>query len=169
METSRLDDIVREFLDFARPQVPQFTPTAINDLIMKLEGFMQPEFSKNNITVENNLATDLKPVSVDQNLLYRAFLNLFINAVQAMPDGGILSISTFSASQEKKKVVIRIEDTGIGMSKEKLAMIFTPFYTDKNRGTGLGLAIAKNIIDQHEGFITVESQEAKGSTFLITL
>ena len=130
---------------------------------------MQPEFSKNNITVENNLAADLKPVNVDQNLLYRALLNLFINAVQAMPDGGILSISTFSASQEKKKVVIRIEDTGIGISKEKLAMIFTPFYTNKNRGTGLGLAIAKNIIDQHEGFITVESQEAKGSTFLITL
>jgi len=168
-ETSRLDDIVREFLDFARPQVPNFTATAINDLILKVEGFMQPEFSKNNIEVENDLATDLKYIYVDQNLLYRALLNLFINAVQAMPEGGKLTVGTFLSPHDKKKVVIRIEDTGVGMTEEKQAMIFTPFYTDKNRGTGLGLAIAKNIIEQHEGAIAVESQEGKGSTFLITL
>ena len=168
-ETSRLDDIVREFLDFARPQVPKFTAIPINDLITKVEGFMQPELSKNNITVENNLAADLKPIHVDQNLLYRAFLNLFINAVQAMPDGGIISVSTYLSPHEKKKIVIRIEDTGIGIAGEKLPMIFTPFYTDKNRGTGLGLSIAKNIIEQHAGTITVESQAGKGSTFLITL
>jgi signal transduction histidine kinase len=108
-------------------------------------------------------------MDIDKNLFYRAFLNLFINAVQAMPDGGLITVSTFLAAEEKKKVVISIEDTGIGITEEKLSMIFTPFYTDKNRGTGLGLAIAKNIIEQHDGTITVESEAGKGSAFIITL
>jgi len=168
-ETSRLDDIVREFLDFARPQVPQLTETQINELIMKVEEFMQPEFNNRQITIENNFAVDLKPVHIDQNLLYRAFLNLFVNAVQAMPDGGPLSVSPSLSTTEKKKIVVMIRDTGIGIAEEKLSIIFTPFYTDKNRGTGLGLAIAKNIIEQHEGSITVESEVGNGSTFFITL
>jgi signal transduction histidine kinase len=168
-ETSRLDDIVREFLDFARPQVPQFTKESINDLIVKVEEFVKPEFAKNRITVQNDLNPDLKPMNMDQNLLYRAFLNLFINAMQAMPDGGTLSISTSLSALEKKKVVIMIKDSGLGISKEKLAIIFTPFYTDKNRGTGLGLAIARNIIEEHNGSIAVESEPGKGTTFIITL
>ncbi len=108
-------------------------------------------------------------MNMDQNLLYRAFLNLFVNAVQAMPDGGKLSISTFLSTDEKNKVIIMIKDTGIGISKEKLTMIFTPFYTDKNRGTGLGLAIARNIIEEHNGTITVESEKGEGATFIISL
>jgi signal transduction histidine kinase len=168
-ETTRLDDIVREFLDFARPQVPRFTKGLINDLIVKVEDFMQPEFDKNQISVANDLDSDLEPMNIDQNLLYRAFLNLFVNAVQAMPDGGTLSISTSMATEEKKKIIIMIKDTGIGIAKEKQAMIFTPFYTDKNRGTGLGLAIAKNIIEEHNGSIAVESETGKGATFIIAL
>ena len=103
-------------------------------------------------------------------MMYRAFLNLFVNAVQAMPDGGILSVTSVSSSEgQRKTVVIRITDSGIGMSQEKLGMIFTPFYTDKNRGTGLGLAIAKNLIEEHNGTIEVESEPEKGSSFIITL
>ena len=168
-ETGRLDNIVREFLDFARPQMPQFTRGLINDLIEKIVEFMQHDFSKKNITVEKDLDSTLKPMNMDQNLLYRAFLNLFVNAVQAMPDGGTLSITTFLSTDEKNKVIIMIKDTGIGISKEKLALIFTPFYTDKNRGSGLGLAIAQNIIEEHNGTITVESEEGEGATFIITL
>jgi signal transduction histidine kinase len=168
-ETGRLDNIVREFLDFARPQVPQFTTGLINDLIEKIVEFMQHDFRKKNISVEKDLDSALKPMNMDQNLLYRAFLNLFVNAVQAMPDGGKLSISTFLSTDEKNKVIIMIKDTGIGISKEKLTMIFTPFYTDKNRGTGLGLAIARNIIEEHNGTITVESEKGEGATFIISL
>jgi signal transduction histidine kinase len=168
-ETSRLNNIVREFLDFARPQVPQFTKGFINDLLEKVEEFMQPEFAKYRITLENDLDTGLGPMNLDQNLLYRAFLNLFVNSVQAMPDGGTLSVSTFLSPKEKKKVIIMIKDSGFGIPKEKLAMIFTPFYTDKNRGTGLGLAIVRNIIEEHNGSITVESEMGKGATFIITL
>ncbi len=168
-ETSRLDTIVREFLDFARPQVPHFTKGSINELLSTVIEFMQPEFSKNRITVETDLNPAIKPMSIDQNLLYRAFLNLFINAVQAMPDGGKLSVSSSFAPDERKNFLIIIKDTGVGISKEKLALIFTPFYTDKNRGTGLGLAIAKNIIEEHNGTIAVESERGEGATFIITL
>ena len=168
-ETSRLDDIVREFLDFARPQVPQFASISINEPILKVIEFMQPELSKKQITLEQNLNTTLKPFNIDQNFLYRVFLNLFVNAVQAMPDGGTLSIASNLAERRKKNVVVRITDTGIGISEEKLGMIFTPFYTNKNRGTGLGLAIVKNIIEEHNGTIDVESEMGEGTTFIITL
>jgi len=169
-ETRRLDDIVREFLDFARPQVPNFSKISINDLLEKVMVFMQPEFANNQIKLETDLDPDLEPLDIDQNMMYRAFLNLFVNAVQAMPDGGILSVSSVSSGVGQREiVVIRITDSGIGMSQEKLGMIFTPFYTDKNRGTGLGLAIAKNLIEEHNGTIEVESEPEKGSSFIITL
>jgi len=168
-ETSRLDDIVREFLDFARPQIPQFTKGSINDLILKVMEFMKTEFAKNRITVRTDLNPAIKPMNIDQNLFYRALLNLFINALQAMPDGGTLSINSSFAQDNRKNIHIMIQDTGIGISKEKLPMIFTPFYTDKNRGTGLGLAIAQNIINEHNGSIDVESETGKGTTFIITL
>ncbi len=168
-ETGRLDNIVREFLDFARPQAPQFSKESINDLIMKVEKFMQPEFAKNGIMVENNLHPHLAPMDMDQNFLYRALLNLFVNAVQAMQNGGTLSVSTSLSKEDRNKVIIRIKDTGVGIAQEKRAMIFTPFYTDKNRGSGLGLAIVKNIIEEHNGTIAVESEVGQGSTFIITL
>jgi len=168
-ETSRLDDIVREFLDFARPQVPNFIKGSINELLLKVLEFIKPEFDKNQIRVETDLHDDIEPMDMDQNLLYRAFLNLFINAVQAMPDGGLLSITSSYSPEDKEKILVLIKDTGIGIAQEKLSLIFTPFYTDKNRGTGLGLAIAKNIIEEHNGSIGVESEIGKGATFIITL
>jgi signal transduction histidine kinase len=168
-ETSRLDDIVREFLDFARPQVPDFTKGSINELLLKVLEFMEPEFTKNRIELETVLQEDLPPVSMDQNLLYRAFLNLLVNAVQAMPDGGTLTVTSSYDSTDDGSIQVMIRDTGIGIGKDRLPVIFTPFYTDKNRGTGLGLAIAKNIITEHNGTITVESDTGKGATFIITL
>ena len=109
-------------------------------------------------------------MDIDQNLLYRAFLNLFVNAIHAMPEGGTLSVTSSLASEgQKKNIVIRITDTGIGISEKKLGMIFTPFYTNKNRGTGLGLAIVKNIIEEHNGSIDVQSEIGEGTTFIITL
>jgi two-component system sensor histidine kinase HydH len=169
-ETSRLDDIVREFLDFARPQIPHFATATINDPLKKVIEFMQPELAKKQVTLEQNLDPIPAPVDIDQNLLYRAFLNLFVNAIHAMPEGGTLSVTSSLASEgQKKSIVIRITDTGIGISEEKLGMIFTPFYTNKNRGTGLGLAIVKNIIEEHNGSIDVQSERGEGTTFIITL
>jgi len=169
-ETSRLDNIVREFLDFARPQILNLASALINEPVLKVIEFMQPELAKKNIKLEQKLDPQISPIFIDQNLLYRVFLNLFVNAVQATPDGGTLSIeSSLVGKGRTKNVVVKVTDTGIGIAEDKMGMIFTPFYTNKNRGTGLGLAIVKNIIEEHDGTIEVESKEGEGTTFIITL
>jgi signal transduction histidine kinase len=168
-ETSRLDEIVREFLDFARPQVPKLTSSSLNELLLKVAEFMQPEFARQKIDFEDHLDNSLAPKDIDQSLLYRAFLNLFVNAVQAMPDGGSIIATSGPSNKTKNGAVISIRDTGVGISKEKQGMIFTPFYTNKNRGTGLGLAISQNIIEGHNGTIEVESEVGQGATFIINL
>jgi len=169
-ETSRLDNIVREFLDFARPQVLNFASASINDPVLKVIEFIQPELAKKNINLEQNLDPEIYSIDIDQNMLYRVFLNLFVNAVQALPDGGTLSIESSQIRKGRtENVIVKVADTGIGIAEEKLGMIFTPFYTNKNRGTGLGLAIVKNIIEEHNGTIDVESKIGGGTTFIITL
>jgi signal transduction histidine kinase len=168
-ETGRLDEIVREFLDFARPQVPELTSNSINDLLLKVTEFMQPEFVRRNIQLEKQLDNTISPMDLDSNMLYRAFLNLFINAIQAMPEGGTIILTSNPSPKRKNGAVITISDTGKGIPKEKQEVIFTPFYTDKNRGTGLGLSIARNIFEGHNGSITVESEEGQGANFIISL
>jgi signal transduction histidine kinase len=167
-ETHRLDGIVMEFLDFARPQTPNLSKTNINELIMKVIQFMRPEFDKHAIKTAIDLAPTLPPTPADPNLLYRAFLNIMVNAVQAMDQGGTLAVASWTVPG-RDAIRIMINDTGSGIPEEKMEMIFNPFYTDKNRGTGLGLAIVKNIIDSHQGSIAVESLPGESTTFTIEL
>jgi len=166
-ETHRLDGIVMEFLDFARPQTPDLTKTDVNDILTKVVRFMGPELDKHQVKPMIDLSPALPMVPADANLLYRAFLNILVNAVQAMDQGGTLTVATGRANRDA--VRITISDTGIGIPEENMELIFNPFYTDKNRGTGLGLAIVKNIIDSHNGIIEVDSQPGVFTTFTITL
>ena len=168
-ETSRLDGIVREFLDFARPQVPRLSKVAVGDVLKKIMGFMEPHFAKSHIEVETDLNATTPVIDADPDLLYRVYLNIIINAVQAMPDGGRLTVRCRPRGTGKGKIVTEISDTGTGMSPEVQEQIFTPFFTEKTRGTGLGLAIAENIIGSHNGTISVDSERGKGTTFRITL
>jgi signal transduction histidine kinase len=167
-ETSRLDGIVREFLDFARPQHLNADYAFVSDVLRRSLAFMGPEFEKGRITVHDTIASTAPQIRIDSNQLHQAFLNLLVNALHSMPKGGELRVSTAEDSK-KKRQYIRIEDTGVGMSAEVSKQIFKPFYTKKNRGTGLGLTIVKNIIEAHAGTITVESKEGEGTTFLIDL
>lgn len=166
-ETSRLDNIVREFLDFARPQDPKKNLLVVNKGLVKAVTFMAPEFEKHKIKVDMDLDEALDPVPLDENLIYRVYLNILVNAVQAMPDGGSLAVR--SLRDGKKGVKIEITDQGVGIPDDKLQQIFTPFYTDKSRGTGLGLAIVKNVVDSHGGRLEVESREGVGTTFRLIL
>lgn len=167
-ETTRLDGIVREFLDFARPQTPKLAPCQVNGVLLKGVQFMEAEFAKHNIAVSTAFDETLPEVRADEGLLYRAFLNIMVNAVQAMPEGGPLSVTTRRAHRHDR-IVVAIADAGVGIRSDKLSLIFTPFYTDKIRGTGLGLAIVKNIVSSHDGTITVMSQEGKGTTIRVEL
>lgn len=167
-ETSRLDRIVREFLDFARPKELTLAPASLNELIRRLLAFMEPNFQEKEIRLTLRLDAELPEILMDGEQIYQVLFNIVFNAVHAMSEqGGILIIRT--AVLPDGRVSAEIADTGCGMSKDKLAQIFTPFYTDKNRGTGLGLAITKNIIDKHGGSIAVQSREGAGTTFTVSL
>ncbi|WP_228721381.1 two-component system sensor histidine kinase NtrB [Desulfosediminicola ganghwensis] len=166
-ETSRLNDIVIEFLDFARPQAPKLAMGDVNVLMEKVLNFASPMIKEQNVELEIDLATDLPLIPIDDAQLYRALLNILINGLQAMEQGGKLKVATLVNSSEN--LVIAIEDSGPGMDSDKLDKIFTPFFTDKHKGTGLGLAITKNIVESHNGAIHVESTLNEGTTFSIEL
>ncbi len=166
-ETTRLDGIVREFLDFARPKEPKLNKININDVLKKVTGFMGPEFFKRKIVVKVDLHRKLHDITADFDLLYQAYLNILMNSLQAM-DGGTIYISS-RPGKGNRGVTLTISDSGQGMPDEILSQMFTPFFTSKNRGTGLGLAIVKNIIDSHHGTISVFSEIGKGTEFTIEL
>ena len=167
-ETSRLDGIVRQFLDFARPRDLYRSSGSLNGVVERLVSFMEPEFQQKGVRVSTRLAEGLPDMLLDAEQMYQVALNVVFNAIQAMPEGGDLALTT-ALLPEEKAVTLEVTDTGLGIPEEKLAQIFTPFYTDKNRGTGLGLAIAKNIVEKHRGSITVSSQPGEGSAFRVTL
>jgi len=165
-ETSRLDGIVREFLDFARPNDPRMKPVRLNNLVERVARFMQPEFEKKSVEAELILEPELPEIPLDEEQIYQVLLNMIINSIQAMQDGGKITLRT-RVNPGDKSIELIVADNGMGMHADKINQIFTPFFTDKNRGSGLGLAIAKNIIDKHEGRIEVSSQEGEGSQFTI--
>ena len=167
-ETSRLDAIVREFLDFARPREAKMATRSLNAVIERVLRFMEPEVKQKSVVVHTTLG-DLPEIFMDSEQFYQVVFNIVFNATQAMPYGGDIMVHT-RIDQEQDTAVLEITDTGIGIAPEKIGQIFTPFYTDKNRGTGLGLTIAKNIVEQqHQGAITVTSRPDEGSTFTVTL
>ncbi len=166
-ETVRLNNIVVEFLDFARPQKAQLKPASVNEVVRKVLDFLLHELKRQQIDLVTDLAPDVPQNPLDPDLFYRALLNILMNSLQAMSENGQLQVTTRRAESGGTELTIR--DTGIGMSAEKLEQIFTPFFTDKNKGTGLGLAISKSIIDSHDGQIAVLSEEGKGTSFTITL
>jgi signal transduction histidine kinase len=166
-ETSRLDGIVREFLDFARPREVEKKIGSINPVVERLLRFMEPELQQKSVLVTVALDDALPEIFFDSEQIYQVLFNIVFNAIQAMPDGGELLVRTSPAGPEQ--VVVELSDTGMGIAPEKLEQIFTPFYTEKNRGTGLGLTIAKSIVDKHAGRIEVSSTPGAGSTFRIFL
>ncbi len=166
-ETMRLNNIVVEFLDFARPQKVHFQPSSVNEVVRKVLDFLSHELKRQHIELIADLAPDVPENKLDPDLFYRAVLNISMNSLQAMKENGQLQVSTCRSESGGTELTIR--DTGSGMSEDKIDQIFTPFFTDKNKGTGLGLAITKSIIDSHDGQITVHSEEGKGASFTITL
>ncbi|MFA7453389.1 MAG: ATP-binding protein [Desulfobulbaceae bacterium] len=164
-ETTRLDGIVREFLDFARPRDLRLEPVSLNRLIERVGRFMAPELEARSVRLEKRLDPGLPERLLDEEQIYQVLLNMILNAIQTMPEGGTLTMTTRLSNEGGME--LEVADTGVGMAADKLEQVFKPFFTDKHRGSGLGLAIAKNIIDKHQGRITVSSVEGRGSRFSI--
>jgi signal transduction histidine kinase len=171
-ESTRLNGILTEFLDFARPKVPRISECRIEDVLDRNLNVIAPTCAQGGIEIEREYMTTAYTLNADQDLLYRAFVNLFVNAVQAMPEGGRLTVRTNFAPGGKngpQQVEVRIQDTGPGIPKDLRGKIFNPFFTTREKGTGLGLAIVRSVIDSHHGEIFVESEPGEGTAVVIRL
>ena len=164
-EVERLDRMVDEFHQFARMPHPERRLSDLNQVVQNVVNLYAKSVEK--IQIKVNLAPNLPPFLFDSEQIAQTLGNLIKNAIEAMPDGGTLTISTQLVNEVKLQ--IKIQDTGIGMSPETLAQIFAPYYTTKDTGTGLGLAIVQRIITDHDGEIFVESEEGIGTTLWIEL
>jgi signal transduction histidine kinase len=163
LEIKNMDVIISELLAFAKPTVLNTSSVDLNDLVNKTVSTVTE--GNDRIKVLISTAGTLY-VKGDEVLLKQALANLFINAVESMPEGGSLEVTTGSVND---KVIITVEDTGHGIPDNIKSKIFLPFYTTKEKGIGLGLALVQKIIVSHGGIIDVESREGEGSTFRITL
>ena len=166
-EINNLKTIIGRFSEFSRMPQPQRQPTQVNDVLRSvLRVFHAQLQEKNQVAVRTELADTLPEISADPDLLHRALQNLVLNAIDAMPEGGELTIRSATLSDG---VEISVSDTGSGLTQEECGRLFTPYYTTKQHGTGLGLAIVQSVVSDHGGKISVESTKEKGTTFRIEL
>jgi len=167
-ETIRCREIIQELLDFSREREPKKTLVNINDVIGKALNILENEFKLNHINVETDLSEEMVNSFLDENQMEQVFVNLLINAVEAMDEGGRIRIKT-RRGPEGKCMKIEFEDNGCGLPKEALDQIFEPFFSTKPKGTGLGLAISYGIVQTHLGDIRAYSEPGKGTSFVIEI
>jgi nitrogen fixation/metabolism regulation signal transduction histidine kinase len=165
-ELANLKSIVSRFSDFAKMPPPDRQPAQINNIVRGVLKLFQAQFTSTGISVEAALAPDLPEIHVDAEQLHRAMQNLVLNALDAMPSGGTLSVRT---TCDNHTVRMEVSDTGQGLTKEECERLFTPYYTTKHHGTGLGLAIVQSVVSDHGGSITVSSDVGRGATFRMEL
>src|ERR1700687_2687430 len=172
-EIDNLKTIVGRFSEFSRMPQPQRQPTQVNEVVRSVLRVFHAQLrgndndkEKNQISVHTKLAEALPEISADPDLLHRALQNLVLNAIDAMPQGGVLAIRTATLGD---RIEISVSDTGSGLTPEECGRLFTPYYTTKQHGTGLGLAIVQSVVSDHGGKISVESTKEKGTTFRIEL
>ena len=169
-QISRLDKTVNDLLFFGKPTAPEPTCTDINSALRKILVFASQHRGGKNIEKRLELGEDLPPVYVDPKQIQQVFLNLFLNAVQAMQQGGTLTVQSGLAQCGGVEMVrVNVIDTGPGIPQNILDKIFTPFFTTKAQGTGLGLAISHRLIEQQRGRLSVVSEDGKGTTFTVEL
>jgi signal transduction histidine kinase len=166
-QVRRLDDVVQGFMKFTRPEDLQLQPVALAAVIERLRPVLDAEAAKRGVDVRIDVPADLPPVAGDPNLLEQAFLNLGLNACQAMPDGGRLRIAARTAPG--RLVAVEVEDTGVGIPPEHLAQIFDLYFTTKPQGSGIGLSLVFRTVQLHDGDIEVQSTPGRGTTFKILL
>ncbi len=165
-EIERIDFIVSEFMLLAKPKVLKFNSKNINAILSQTITFLKTEAKYKKVLIETELEQKDLIVQCDENQLKQVFLNLIKNAIEAMPNGGVLAITSKLVGNS---VIIEFKDQGVGIPKEKLEKLGEPFYSTKEHGNGLGLMVCFKIINDHKGEVKVESEEKVGTTFTITL
>jgi signal transduction histidine kinase len=165
-EIDRLEEILNDFLRFARLPQPTFEKNNIAILVNELLDFTEPEAQQLNINIKRDINPDLPEIYLDSGQIKQALLNLILNAYQSMSSGGELTVKVYKTDSH---VSIDVTDTGEGIPTERIGKLFNLFYSTKENGTGLGLSITKRIMDMHNGEIRIKSEEGKGSTFSMIL
>jgi len=168
-EIDRLNDLLRTFFSFAKPRRLDLTSCRIEDIIKEVKGLLAKEAEKMRITIKEVYDGNLPPVPLDANQMQQVFMNLFLNALDAMPVGGTLTVEINKRDSQKGWIQVMVKDSGKGIASEHLTKIFDPFFTTKSKGLGLGLTITHKIMEGHGGTIGVESAPGKGSTFILSL
>jgi signal transduction histidine kinase len=169
-EVDRISTLINELLDFARPSQMQPQKENINEIVEKMLLLLKNEVKEKSIEIEKKYASNLPKILVDKEQVKQVFLNMLLNGIQSAPKGGVITVETRQALYgEREFVQVNIRDTGSGIPKEDLESIFDPFFTTKENGTGLGLSISHQIVEEHQGYIDVDSELGKGTTFHVNL
>lgn len=167
-EVERLIEIVQRMLDFYRPSRGRFVHTDVNQVLQNALSIAGKRLQHGHVRLHTRLADNLPPIPGVPDQLAQVFLNIIINAIEAMPDGGDLRVGTL-LTEDGEWVLVAFRDSGPGLTPEQAANVFEPFYTTKPSGTGLGLAISYGIVERHGGVIEVSSQPGQGATFIVRL
>jgi two-component system, NtrC family, sensor histidine kinase HydH len=165
-ECQRLNRLLSNFLEFARPRTPHFQQIAIVPVLDSVLELAHHAPGTQRIELRMNVAPQLPSVESDPELLKQVLLNLVMNAIQAMPDGGDVVVS---AAPQHERMLIQVKDGGAGIKPENLDRIFDPFFTTKDNGSGLGLSVAHQIVEQHGGMLTAAANLDRGTTFTVSL
>lgn len=165
-EIERIDNIVKGLMDFARPTTLNLEQQALAPVLQSVLALMEANLEHHKIKLEPDFSSDLTNFKFDADKIKQAFMNVVLNGMEAMPEGGTLTVSTF---KEENTVCLKVIDTGIGISAEDIEHLFEPFFTRKDKGTGLGLANVIRILEEHDGKIEIDSTLGEGTTVTMWL
>ena len=165
-EANRLNRIITDFINFAKPRSPNLVPCRIEEVIDKNINFLAVQIEEKGYTINQKYQNSLPEIQADATMLYQSFLNILINAMQAMPAGGSIDITI---SAHNKTVTVAFDDDGEGISDEVIDKIWDPFFTTKEMGTGLGLGVVKNLIESHGGSIQIANRTPGGARVTVEL
>lgn len=173
-EVDRICGLITDLLSFARPSKPNVAPEDMSDVVEGIARILETQAKEKGVEIVRDFTANLPKVWIDREQMKQVFMNLILNAIQAMRDGGSIVVSTrvYSRNQAGETgqfVQVEIRDSGVGIPEENLEHIFDPFFTNKDEGSGLGLSISHQIVQEHGGYITVESKLGKGTAFFINL
>jgi signal transduction histidine kinase len=173
-EVDRICSLISDLLSFARPSKPNVAPEDMSDVVEGIARILETQAKEKGVEIVRDFGANLPKVWIDREQMKQVFMNLILNAIQATKDGGSIVVSTRvyprnQAGETGQFVQVEIRDSGIGISEENLEHIFDPFFTNKDEGSGLGLSISHQIVQEHDGYITVESKLEKGTAFFINL
>ena len=171
-EVDRICGLINDLLSFARPSKPNVAPENVNDVVDNIARILETQAKEKGVEIIREFGGNLPKIWIDREQMKQVFMNLILNAIQAMKEGGSIRIATRSVSRQGAEpsgefVQVEIRDSGIGIPEENLQHIFDPFFTSKDEGSGLGLAVSHQIVQEHGGFVTVESTVGKGTSFFV--